>query len=52
MSKRRFYGGNYPNSLDYQDNVPIGWNKWDAEQVRDEIEEDIPDEEEPENDDE
>lgn len=46
----RWYGGNNPNSYDYDPNVPIGWNRWDANE-QDEIE---PDEDidEPENEDE
>lgn len=40
--KRRYYFGNYSNSADYNDNVPIGWNKWDAEDAYEtNLEEDI-----------
>lgn len=28
--------GNYPNSADYDNNVPIGWNKWDEPEIEDE----------------
>jgi hypothetical protein len=38
----KYYFGNYPNSASYDDNVPIGWNKWDAEEI--EFEEIIDDE--------
>jgi hypothetical protein len=43
----KYYFGNYPNSANYDDNVPIGWNKWDAEEIEFE---DIIEDEEPEND--
>lgn len=33
--------GNYPNSLSYDDNVPIGWNKWDDEPNENEENENI-----------
>ena len=29
----KYYFGNYPNSANYDDNVPLGWNKWDAEEI-------------------
>jgi len=40
------YLGNYPNSTNYDPNIPIGWNKWDAMEAEEEIEEEenIPDE--------
>ena len=38
--KKRFYSGNYPNLPGYDENLPIGWNKWDAM----EAEEDLDDE--------
>ena len=28
--KKPFYSGNYPNSPNYDPNLPLGWNKWDA----------------------
>ena len=46
------YFGNYPNSSTYQDNVPIGWNQWDATETyydddwEEAPEKEIPDEEE------
>ena len=33
------YLGNYPNSANYNDNIPIGWNKWDFMEHEEEIEE-------------
>ncbi len=48
---RKWYSGNYPSSADYNPNIPIGYNKWDAMECdEDNDEEDINDE--PENDDE
>lgn len=44
MKDPKYYFGNYPNSPDYDDNVPIGWNKWDAPEPREEEEECIDDE--------
>jgi len=35
-----FYSGNYPNSPNYDPNLPLGWNKWDAMEAEDDIEED------------
>lgn len=29
----KYYFGNYPNSTDYDENIPVGWNKWDAEEI-------------------
>lgn len=36
----KHYFGNYPNSAEYNDNIPIGWNKWDAEEGPKDVEED------------
>lgn len=41
----KYYFGNYPNSASYDDNVPIGWNKWDAEEIDFEDVEEIIDDE-------
>lgn len=30
MKDPKHYSGNNPNSPDYDPNIPIGWNKWDA----------------------
>jgi len=45
---KKYYFGNYPNSSDYDPNIPIGFNKWDAMECdsEEETEEDIPDENE------
>lgn len=32
----RYNFGNYPNSPDYDSNVPIGWNKWDEPEIESE----------------
>lgn len=36
---RKYYFGNNPNNGDYDPNIPIGWNKWDAEEVLENIRE-------------
>lgn len=33
------YLGNYPNMANYDSSLPIGWNKWDAMEAEEEIEE-------------
>ena len=33
----KHYMGNYPNSANYDPNIPIGFNKWDAEEIEDRI---------------
>ena len=33
--KKPFYMGNYPNSPNYDPNLPIGTNKWDLMEVED-----------------
>ena len=43
--KRKFYSGNYPNLPGYDENLPIGWNQWDAAEVEDELEEEQIDDE-------
>lgn len=35
--KRKYYFGNNPNNADYDPNVPVGWNQWDAEEVEENI---------------
>lgn len=45
MTKKKYYFGNYPERGDYFDNIPVGLNKWDAQEVLQEPDEDIPDEE-------
>ncbi len=40
----KHYFGNYPNSADYDDNVPIGWNKWDDMEADDDSNEPTEDE--------
>ena len=39
--KKPFYIGNYPNSPNYDPNLPLGWNKWDAMESEDELDEEI-----------
>ena len=44
MRDPEYYFGNYPNSANYDDNVPIGWNKWDEpdhEPIEEEPDEEI-----------
>ena len=41
MNDPKYYFGNYPNSANYDDNVPIGWNKWDEIEPIEEEQEDI-----------
>lgn len=43
MTPRKHYFGNYPNSVDYDANVPIGFNRWDAEEYEYENEDLEPD---------
>ena len=42
--KRKFYSGNYPNLPGYDENLPIGWNQWDAAEVEEDQDEQIHDE--------
>ena len=37
--KAPFYTGNFPGSANYDPNLPTGWNKWDAMESEDDIEE-------------
>lgn len=39
MIPPKIYLGNYPNSANYNDNIPIGYNKWDAMEYEDERDE-------------
>jgi len=42
--KKNQYTGNYPNSANYDSNIPIGFWDWDREDDDEDTEEDIPDE--------
>lgn len=41
---KKIYFGNFPNSYSYDSSLPIGWNKWDAQEDWNGFEEDFPEE--------